>query len=124
MEEDSEQLGHLIVNHKFVQFEITEESGKLIKTTIKGYTSWMRCIEQIEEFSKIITGSLDNSIKIWSTESGECLKTLTGHTHSVRRLIITNDKKYLISGSWDSTIRVWNIENNFECCENILFSKN
>jgi hypothetical protein len=31
VEEDSEKLGHLIVNHKFDQIEITEESGKLIE---------------------------------------------------------------------------------------------
>jgi WD40 repeat protein len=113
VEKDSEQLGHLIVNQRFDQFEITEESGKLIKT-FEGHTRRIKFIEQIEDFSKIITCSDDNSIKIWSTESGECLKTLTGHTEGVKALVISNDKKYLISGSWDKTVKVWDIENDFE----------
>jgi WD40 repeat protein len=76
-------------------------------------------IEQIEDFSKIITSSSDKSIKIWSTESGECIQTLSGHTSLVSSLIISNDKKYLISGSWDRTIKVWNIENDFECVQTL-----
>jgi WD40 repeat protein len=119
VEEDSEQLGHLIVNHKFVQFEITEESGKVIKK-FQGHKDWLFCIEQIEDFTQIIACSNnDITTEICSTESGECLKTLTGHTQWVQCLIISNNKKYLISGSEDVTIRVWNIENDFECVQTL-----
>jgi WD40 repeat protein len=118
VEEDSEQLGHLIVNQRFDQFEITQESGKLIKT-FKTHTDDVNCIAQIEDFSKFITCSNDTTIKIWSTESGECLKTLTGHAHSVTSLMISNDQKHLISGAWDKTIKVWNIENDFECVQTL-----
>jgi WD40 repeat protein len=113
VEEDSTEFGHLIVNHKFDQFEITKESSKLLKI-FQGHTSCVYCIEQIEDFSKIISCSSDNYIKIWSTESGECLKTLTGHTQCVESLIISNDRKHIISGSHDKTIKVWDIEKNFE----------
>jgi WD40 repeat protein len=118
VEEESEQLGHLIINQRFDQFEITEESGKLMKT-FKGHTDQVYCIKQIEDFSKILTCSDDFTIKIWSTESGECLKTLTGHTRSVTSLIISNDKEYLISGSYDETVKVWNIQNDFECVQTL-----
>jgi hypothetical protein len=118
VEEYSVKLGHLIVNQRFDQFEITKESCKLIKT-LQGHTNWVRCIEQIDDYSKIVTGSHDNSIKIWSTESGECLKTLKDHTDWVLSLIISNDKKYLISGSRDKTIKIWNIENDFECVQTL-----
>ena len=63
VEEDSEQLGHLIVNHKFDRFEVTEESGKLIMT-FKGLKDrdWVNCIQQIEDFSKIIICSFELAI--------------------------------------------------------------
>jgi WD40 repeat protein len=118
VEEDSERLGHLIVNHKFDQFEITKESGKLIRT-LKGPTELVHCIEQIDDFSKIVTCSIDFTIKIWSTESGECLKTLTGHSHCVGKLLISNDKKHLISGSLDECVKIWDIENDFECVQTL-----
>jgi WD40 repeat protein len=113
VEEDSKQLGHLIVNQRFDQFEITEESGKLIKTLDRHQTR-VKCIQQIEDFSKIVTGSDDRTIKICSTESGEFLKTLTGHTDTVSKIILSNDNKCIISSSWDKTVKFWNIENDFE----------
>jgi WD40 repeat protein len=118
IEEDSEQLGHLIVNHKFDQFEITEDSCKLIKTII-GHTDKVTFIEQLEDFSRIVTSSMGKSIKIWSTESGECLKTLTGHTAPITSLVISNDKNYLISVSRYKDINIWNIEKDFECVKTL-----
>ncbi len=94
------------------------KSSRLIKT-FQEHSKWVNCIEQIEDFSKILTASGDNSIKVWSTESGKCLKTLTGHINWVETLIISNDKKYLISGSWDKTIKVWSIEKDFECVQTL-----
>jgi WD40 repeat protein len=110
---DSKEFGQIKIK-KHLDLEMNTDSGRLI-TKFKGHTGWVKCIGQIENFSKIITGSGDKTIKIWSTESGECLKTLTGHTDFVKCLIISNDKKYLISGSTDKTIKVWDIENDFEC---------
>jgi WD40 repeat protein len=78
----------------------------------------VNCIEQIEDLSKIINSN-EYLIKIWSTESGEYLESLTGHDSYVTSLIISNDKKYIISGSEDKTIKVWNIENDFECVQTL-----
>jgi WD40 repeat protein len=118
LEENSDQLGHLIVNHKFDLFEITEESGRLIKT-FQEQTDWVKCIEPIEDFGKIITCSNDTFIKIWSTETGKCLKTLTGHTKEIKSLKVSKDMTHLISGSDDKSIKVWKIENDFECVETL-----
>jgi WD40 repeat protein len=32
---------------------------------------------------KIVSGSLDETIKIWSLSIGACLDTLSGHSHSI-----------------------------------------
>ena len=113
---DSKEFGQLKV--KDFSLKLNGESGQLIKT-FEGHTDWVNCIQQIEDFSKIITCSDDGLIKIWSTKSSECLKTLTEHTNWVRSLIISNDKKYLISGSSDTNVKVWNIENDFECVQTL-----
>jgi WD40 repeat protein len=102
---------------KFGRIEIRNHLDLEIIKTLEGHASWVYCIEQINDSSKIITCSGDSSIKIWSTKSGECLKTLSGHTNLVTSLKVSNDQKYLISGSWDRTINVWNIKNDFECIQ-------
>ena len=77
---------------------------------LEGHTDWVNCIEQIGDFDKVITGSRDSSIRVWSGESGKCVQISKQHTKSVEALIISHDKKYLISGSLDKSVKVWNIE--------------
>ncbi|KAG0043285.1 hypothetical protein BGZ83_011628 [Gryganskiella cystojenkinii] len=60
----------------------------------------------------IVTGGLDNTLKIWNVETGECLNTLFGHEEGVWSLAF--DKLRIISGSLDRTVKVWDTETG-EC---------
>ncbi|KAG0352920.1 hypothetical protein BG005_007705 [Podila minutissima] len=56
----------------------------------------------------VITGGLDNTLKIWNVETGECMNTLFGHVEGVWSLAF--DKLRIVSGSLDKTIKVWDTE--------------
>lgn len=56
----------------------------------------------------IVSGSLDNTIKVWNMETGECLRTLFGHVEGV--WTIAYDNLRIVSGSHDTSIRVWDME--------------
>jgi WD40 repeat protein len=58
----------------------------------------------------LITGSQDTTAKIWSFESGECLKTLQGHIGAILCLAMDTLRRILFTGSGDNTIRVWDIK--------------
>jgi len=58
----------------------------------------------------IVSSSHDNTIKVWNRETGELIRTLTGHNNPVYSVSISNDNKTIVSGSYDSTIKVWNID--------------
>ena len=47
--------------------------------------------------------------RVWDLESGECTKTLEGHTHWVSSVAISPDGKTVVSGSYDKTVR-WGVE--------------
>lgn len=64
--------------------------------------------------NKIISGSHDNSLKIWDTQ---LIASLEGHTDRVTCGAILS-KNHIISGSRDTTLRIWNID-TYEC-EGIL----
>lgn len=56
------------------------------------------------------SGSGDRSIRIWRANTGECLRTLEGHTDLVRDLLYDARGGLLVSGSWDSTIVFWQLQ--------------
>ncbi|KAI0933689.1 hypothetical protein AcW1_005452 [Taiwanofungus camphoratus] len=53
----------------------------------------------------LISGSLDNTIKLWDIETGKAVRTLFGHIEGV--WAVASDKLRLVSGSHDRTIKVW-----------------
>lgn len=56
---------------------------------------------------RIISGSDDNTLKVWCVTSGQCLLTLVGHTGGVWCSQFEGD--VICSGSTDRTIKVWDI---------------
>ncbi|KAJ7470513.1 WD40-repeat-containing domain protein [Mycena latifolia] len=53
----------------------------------------------------LISGSLDNTIKLWDIDTGETISTFFGHIEGV--WAVASDKLRLVSGSHDRTIKVW-----------------
>ena len=52
----------------------------------------------------------ENVVKIWSPETGEFLRNLTGHTQGLSDIAWSSDSVYLASASDDTTIRIWNVQ--------------
>jgi WD40 repeat protein len=63
---------------------------------------------------RVISGSDDNTVKVWNLETGEEPSTLSGHSDWVQAVAVTADGKRVISGSWDNTVKVWNLETGEE----------
>lgn len=59
--------------------------------------------------SFVVTGSRDKTIRIWESQTGQCLKTLTGHDNWIRALVFHPTGKFLLSASDDKTIRIWDM---------------
>lgn len=68
----------------------------------------------ISSEKKILFSNPDKFIKLWDLETGECLKTLEGHSNSVMSIALSPDDQLLVSGSYDETAKLWNIETG-EC---------
>lgn len=52
-----------------------------------------------------LTGALDNTICLWETATGKCLRTYFGHVEGVWALAA--DTLRIVSGSEDRTVKVW-----------------
>lgn len=60
--------------------------------------------------STLATASFDTSIKIWDSETGKCVHSLTEHDKEVYSIDFSQDGKLLVSGSSDSTVRIWSVQ--------------
>ncbi|KAI6038980.1 WD40 repeat-like protein [Pisolithus marmoratus] len=56
----------------------------------------------------LVSGSLDNTIKVWDVETGQTVGTLFGHIEGV--WAVACDKLRLVSASHDRTVKVWNLD--------------
>ena len=62
----------------------------------------------------LISGSSDNTLKIWDAQTGAERLTLSGHASSVRACAISPDGCQLVSGSDDNTLKVWDAQRGIE----------
>ena len=57
----------------------------------------------------LASGSDDETCRIWDVNSGQLLKTISGHNYSVISVSFSADGKLLASGSSDKTCRIWDV---------------
>ena len=56
---------------------------------------------------RLLTASQDNTAKVWSAASGECLRTLQGHSQAVISAVFSADGQQVLTASYDNTAKVW-----------------
>ena len=53
--------------------------------------------------TKVVSGSKDNTVRIWDAVTGECEQTLQGHSNDVNSASFSPDGTKVVSGSNDNT---------------------
>ena len=60
--------------------------------------------------TRLVSGSADNSVRLWDAESGACLRVFMGHSNEVLSVAFSPDGTRLVSGSNDDSVRLWDAE--------------
>lgn len=66
-------------------------------------------IEYNKDGSRLVSGSSDNSIKIWTVQPFQMIKEIKGHSAAVTSVAFINDS-VVLSASRDRTLRTWNVD--------------
>lgn len=57
----------------------------------------------------IVSGSTENTLRVWDPRTCSRMMKLRGHTENVRALVVSPDGRQIISGSSDGTIKLWSL---------------
>ncbi|KAJ3415940.1 hypothetical protein HDV05_003781 [Chytridiales sp. JEL 0842] len=77
-------------------------------STWSGHTGDVYFLTMTSDGDKVISGSLDHTVKVWDRETGEVEHTFMGHTDTVT--CVKCVRGYIFSGSLDKTIRQWDLK--------------
>ncbi|MBR6749125.1 MAG: TIR domain-containing protein, partial [Bacteroidaceae bacterium] len=88
--------------------------------TLRGHTAVVMSATFSPDGKYIISASDDETLKIWDTQTGKCIKTLVGHTSWIRSANFSHDPdgKYIVSASDDETLKIWDTQ-NWECTKTL-----
>ncbi|KAI1429700.1 quinon protein alcohol dehydrogenase-like superfamily [Xylaria sp. FL1777] len=76
--------------------------------TLQGHTHSVRAIAAHAD--TLVSGSYDNTVRVWRISTGETLHVLQGHTQKVYSVVLDVERNRCISGSMDSFVKIWDLE--------------
>lgn len=77
-----------------------------------GHTTNAMAVAFSPDDKYIVSGSTDNTIRVWDVQTGLCVDTLLGHTGMVDYVSYSPDGMKIISSARDSTARLWDVSNS------------
>ena len=83
------------------------ETGDAVGEPLRGHEFAVWSVAFSPSGRQVVSGSDDNTIRIWNVEGGKEDKRLSGHSHAVRSVAWSPNGERIVSGSADRTIRVW-----------------
>ncbi|OAQ32655.1 WD40 repeat-like protein [Linnemannia elongata AG-77] len=75
---------------------------------MKGHTGGVHSVAFSPCGKQIASASHDRTIRLWSSETGECLFVLNGHEGGLTDIAFCSTSEMIASSSMDRTVRLWN----------------
>jgi WD40 repeat protein len=77
---------------------------------LSGHTERVRSLTFLPDGTSLVSGSDDNTLKLWDIQTGGVAKTFHGHIAGIHSVSVSSDIATIASGSRDMTIRLWDIQ--------------
>lgn len=77
--------------------------------TLTGHKSWVTTVVFNPKIPTLISGSIDDTIRVWNWQNGQLIYTLNAHPRGVNHLAISANGQVLASCGDDDIVRVWNL---------------
>ena len=67
----------------------------------------------------LASASYDCTVRLWDTDTGECIHILEGHQHILFGVDFHPQSKIIATGSYDNTIKIWDIKTG-KCLKTLI----
>ncbi len=68
------------------------------------------CVAWAVNVPRFVAGCDDNTVRVWDTKDGLCLRLLKGHRSVVSCVALSADGQHVASASQDNTVRIWDVK--------------
>ncbi|KAH8801632.1 WD40-repeat-containing domain protein [Xylogone sp. PMI_703] len=75
---------------------------------LTGHSHSVRAIAAHQD--TLVSGSYDNTVRVWKISTGETVHRLQGHTMKVYSVVLDHKRNRCISGSMDNFVKIWSLE--------------
>ncbi|MEE8146090.1 MAG: hypothetical protein V3T24_00680, partial [Longimicrobiales bacterium] len=82
--------------------------------TLRGHEGGVRSVAFSPDGTRLVSGSNDDTVRLWDVASGTETATLRGHMGGVGSVAFSPDGTQLVSGSDAGTIRLWDVASGTE----------
>ncbi|MCU4176759.1 caspase family protein [Carboxylicivirga sp. N1Y90] len=88
----------------------TAYSQEPIQTVLqKGHSRYVTCVDISADGKYAITGSADNTLKLWNIKSGKEIRNFTMHTEAIRSVFFNAEGTKIVSASNDNKAIVYDV---------------
>ncbi|KAJ6379634.1 hypothetical protein OIU76_016307 [Salix suchowensis] len=109
-----EEEKFLAVATNLEQVQVYDMESMSCSYVLAGHTEIVLCLDTCVSSSGrplLVTGSKDNTTRLWNSESRNCIGVGTGHMGGVGAVAFSKKwKNFFVSGSSDRTIKVWSLD--------------
>lgn len=76
---------------------------------LTGHTDPVYAVAFTPDGQWIVTGSFDQTLRLWNAKTLKTVRTMTGHSGIVLAVAVSPDGKRIASGALDNTIKLWDL---------------
>lgn len=76
---------------------------------VKSHSKCIASLAFSPDGTLLVSGSWDNTVKLWTIPNGRLLQTLEGHTSPLHSIAISPNGLWIASGGNDKIVKLWNI---------------